>query len=231
LLQWDACGEQSDTSITRVCAPDATLALDPLGILFFDVGMRTSARRDRHRPATLARSASSLGVKTIRLRQPPPARQQETCRIKDHRAQSAPIQQPSQPEAIVANLVAEHRRQGSQRFLLCLCLLSLKQSNQPLNVSRLDLVGADPTSTGRRKRQQPARLAEFQSCAAHIANVRLIDHKRAPLLALSPSKGGTACRHPLHRIYYDPSLTRHSDDAADPSVTARVLTVMLTEEY
>ena len=30
---------------------------------------------------------------------------------------------------------------------------------------------------------------------------------------------------------YDPSLTRHSDDAADPAVTVRVLTVMLTEEY
>jgi hypothetical protein len=30
---------------------------------------------------------------------------------------------------------------------------------------------------------------------------------------------------------YDPSLTRHSDDAADPSVTVRVLTVMLTREY
>ena len=31
--------------------------------------------------------------------------------------------------------------------------------------------------------------------------------------------------------YYDPSLTRHSDDAADPSATARVLTIMRTEEY
>jgi Protein of unknown function (DUF3768) len=30
---------------------------------------------------------------------------------------------------------------------------------------------------------------------------------------------------------YDPSLTRHSDDAADPSITARVLTIMLTKEY
>ena len=31
--------------------------------------------------------------------------------------------------------------------------------------------------------------------------------------------------------YFDPSLTRHSDDAADPSVTIRVLTIMLTGEY
>jgi Protein of unknown function (DUF3768) len=31
--------------------------------------------------------------------------------------------------------------------------------------------------------------------------------------------------------YYDPSLTQHSDDAADPSATCRVLTIMLTEEY
>jgi|SRR5262245_30226831 len=31
--------------------------------------------------------------------------------------------------------------------------------------------------------------------------------------------------------YYDPSLTRHSDDAADPSITVRVLTIMLTEEH
>jgi hypothetical protein len=31
--------------------------------------------------------------------------------------------------------------------------------------------------------------------------------------------------------YYDPSLTRHSDDAADPGVTVRVLTIMRTEEY
>lgn len=31
--------------------------------------------------------------------------------------------------------------------------------------------------------------------------------------------------------YYDPTLSRHTNDAADPAVTVRVLTVMLTEEY
>lgn len=31
--------------------------------------------------------------------------------------------------------------------------------------------------------------------------------------------------------YYDTSLTSHSDDAANPAVTVRVLTIMLASEY
>lgn len=30
---------------------------------------------------------------------------------------------------------------------------------------------------------------------------------------------------------YDPTLSRHTDDATNPAVTVRVLTIMLTEEY
>jgi hypothetical protein len=31
--------------------------------------------------------------------------------------------------------------------------------------------------------------------------------------------------------YYDPTLSRHSDDPAEPAVTERVITIMLAEEY
>ena len=36
---------------------------------------------------------------------------------------------------------------------------------------------------------------------------------------------------PLHRIYYDRKLEAHSEDAADPEKTCRVMTIMLAEEH
>jgi hypothetical protein len=36
---------------------------------------------------------------------------------------------------------------------------------------------------------------------------------------------------PLHRIYFDKALTFHSPDPTDPSVTERVITIMLAEAF
>jgi hypothetical protein len=38
-------------------------------------------------------------------------------------------------------------------------------------------------------------------------------------------------RSGLHRIYYDLNLEYGSEDAADASITARVVTIMLAAEY
>ena len=36
---------------------------------------------------------------------------------------------------------------------------------------------------------------------------------------------------PLHRTYYDNTLTSHSPDPSNPMVTERVITIMLVHEY
>ena len=51
------------------------------------------------------------------------------------------------------------------------------------------------------------------------------------LITIVITKRGMIRRLPLHRICFDSSLTDHSAEPADPSVTERVITIMLAEEY
>jgi Protein of unknown function (DUF3768) len=51
------------------------------------------------------------------------------------------------------------------------------------------------------------------------------------LITIVITKRGTIRHLFLHRIYFDHSLNHHSPDPADPSVTERVITIMLAKEY
>lgn len=51
------------------------------------------------------------------------------------------------------------------------------------------------------------------------------------LITKRSSREDTIRRLSLHRIYYDKTLMNHSPDPTNPSVTERVITIMLAEEY
>ncbi|WP_405054300.1 DUF3768 domain-containing protein [Telmatospirillum sp.] len=62
------------------------------------------------------------------------------------------------------------------------------------------------------------------------------EHCTSPTCEVPPSsrevvEGGTNSCPPAHRIYYDRELLYGSEDPADASVTTRVLTILLPEDY
>ncbi|MGA8771052.1 MAG: DUF3768 domain-containing protein [Rhodomicrobium sp.] len=84
-----------------------------------------------------------------------------------------------------------------------------------------------------RKCTHPTCLAQLERNAAYIARLDGHRHWRSSRVdqlndLRQRARFGAV---PLHRIYYDRKLEAHSEDAADPEKTCRVLTVMLAEEH
>jgi hypothetical protein len=71
-------------------------------------------------------------------------------------------------------------------------------------------------------------LAEFEGDAANVLSFSHGD--KLQLLRCKPS-GKLAAALCLHRIYYDRDLVYHSPDPSDPTITRRVMVVMLASEY
>jgi len=69
----------------------------------------------------------------------------------------------------------------------------------------------------------------WRDCGLFDVRNRIFVHNLFSLRQAPP----TICRRQpnLHRIYYDCDLQFGSEDAANPAITRRVLTIMLADEY
>jgi hypothetical protein len=210
-----------------------SLALDTLCIFLFDT-------RNKHITRHLAIprqpgaqcSGHAFSIEPISLRSAATARHQEARRIEHNRTDAAGDQKPGKPESIVTYLVTENDLQRSTQLMLCLGLTAVENADQPTDIAGLDLVDGRLAVAWNRKREHPARLAQFERRAAYIACINVRRHWRSSRVDhRGDHQEGTIRCLSLHRIYYDKSLTYHSPDPSDASMTERVITIMLADEY
>lgn len=140
-------------------------------------------------------------------------------------------EQAGKPETIVPDLEAEADRDKSVTVRLGSLLELAQVRAKRFAVSRRKIPQRNLRSIWKERRNKPRPLAEFnahKNRRGFGAGGKSVVH---PILACCGS--GKFCRNAadLHRIYYDLTLDYGSDDPADASVTTRVMTILLPEDY
>ena len=121
----------------------------------------------------------ALSIEAIRLGATATARHQEARRVKNNRTDTTRDQNPSKPETIVTNLIAEHDLQLSAQMTLSLLLAAVENVDQPIGVARPDLVHSSLAVTRSGKRTDPTGLTQLERCTAYIACINRRRHLRS----------------------------------------------------
>ena len=136
-------------------------------------------------------------------------------------------------EAVVTDLVTENDLQRATQLVLCLRLTVVEDADQPINIPGRDFVHGRLAVIWGRKRKYPTALAQLERGTAYVTCIDGRRHWRSSHVDHRSDRQRRARfgAVPLHRIYLDKQLQMHSPDPSDSSVTERVITVMLAEEY
>lgn len=140
-------------------------------------------------------------------------------------------EQAGKPEAIVPDLEAEADRDGSITVRLGSFLELPQVRAKRFAISRRKIPQRNLRGIWKERRNKPRPLAEFNAYKNRRGFGAVGKSVVHPILACCGSANFCRNAADLHRIYYDLALEFGSEDPADASVTTRVMTILLPEDY
>ena len=175
--------------------------------------------RGSPRRCAIKRAQQQLAVDPVRLRAPPALLHRNAGGVKHEVHDPGRQQQPVQPEAVIAGLVAAHDPNRRAQLLLRPAADLLDQGQQPGMIAALQLVTRNPVPVRAVQRHQPALLAEFdcnENCATIVGGGRV--YGRCLHLTLRWFECGNPNlsekpRSPPHGIYVVVLRSRSRNDA------------------